>query len=202
MAQIRRHILRLGTGKPFTTRDLLNYGTRAAVDQATSRLVKDGEIMRLARGVFFAPALGRQKVFTAFEIARIKAESFGKRIITYAGRAAERLGLTYESERKLIFSINGSSSSFKFGEAIIHFRKTSARKMHLADGKAGLVIRSLWHLGKLACTRQMISKACQSLDRQGRFEIKQRAAFMPYWLSNIFMRPWISHLPMTGNDVA
>ncbi len=37
---IRVHILRLAEGMPFTTRSVLNYGNRPAVDQVLSRFVK------------------------------------------------------------------------------------------------------------------------------------------------------------------
>jgi len=190
MAKIRRHIARLPQGEPFTTRDLLIYGSRQAVDQALCRLVRKEEIRRLARGVFFSPNSKCKSAFTAFEIAKLKAESFGRRIITYAGQAAEQLGIGQRCHNEFTFAINGGSSSFRFGDTTIHFRRTSPRKMHLNDRKAGLLIRALWHLGKGACTTNVVSRAFQSLDRSGRFEITLRAAFMPYWLNNIFIRRW------------
>ena len=49
---IRQHISRLEKSQPFTTKEFLIYGTRTAVDQTLCRLVKDGFIVRLARGVF------------------------------------------------------------------------------------------------------------------------------------------------------
>src|SRR5438309_1180711 len=49
---VTRFIARIGFDKLFTTRQLLLYGTRAAIDQALSRLVKAMHIARVARGVF------------------------------------------------------------------------------------------------------------------------------------------------------
>src|SRR6202047_4993985 len=49
---IRNRISEIGVGEPFTSTQLKALGTRASVDQTLSRLVKQGEITRISRGVF------------------------------------------------------------------------------------------------------------------------------------------------------
>ena len=44
-----------GRGGVFTPRDFLDVATRAAVDQALSRLAKGGKLRRLARGLYDFP---------------------------------------------------------------------------------------------------------------------------------------------------
>ena len=51
-AHIRRYIFSLTDNAIFSTREFLNFGKRAAIDKCLSRLVKRGEIIRLARGLF------------------------------------------------------------------------------------------------------------------------------------------------------
>jgi hypothetical protein len=48
--RIRQFIANLPQALIFSTRDLLNFGTRAAVDQCLCRLVRKGNIRRLAWG--------------------------------------------------------------------------------------------------------------------------------------------------------
>jgi len=75
-SDIRRHIFGLPARQPFSTRDCLVYGKRSAVDQELYRLVKNGEIRRLARGLFVRD----QKIeFSVFEIANLKAQAFGRK---------------------------------------------------------------------------------------------------------------------------
>jgi hypothetical protein len=49
---IRKHFEALPVDKLCTSRDLLCFGTRSAVDNAVHELKKSGEIFSLARGVF------------------------------------------------------------------------------------------------------------------------------------------------------
>jgi len=53
---VRRYINRLAPNTLFSTSQLLSCGKRAAVDQALSRLVKRGDIIRLTRGLFLRDA--------------------------------------------------------------------------------------------------------------------------------------------------
>lgn len=195
-AQIRRFVSRLAFWQLFTTRDVLNCGSRAAVDQTLSRMVRAGYIQRVARGVFARADPATEMTFSALAVAKIKVESFGRRMITHAADVVENLGLANAGNKEPTFSINGRSSSFRFGDTVIHLRECSPRKMHLADRNAGLFIRALWHLGKAACTLGTIAVAGRHLNRSDRREILCRAAFMPAWLklsltrrSNVVMPP-------------
>jgi len=89
---IRRHILTLPEGGTFTTRDVLCFGTRAAVDQALSRMVKARKIRRLARGVF-AKDPSYSEEYSLFEIAKLKAQAFGRKITQHPWTIASELGM-------------------------------------------------------------------------------------------------------------
>lgn len=56
---IRQRIAGMPVGEPFASAAFLNCGTRASVDQTLSRLVKAGDIERVARGVFVRPEVSR-----------------------------------------------------------------------------------------------------------------------------------------------
>jgi len=53
--QIISRIKRRKPGWVFTPRDFLDVGSRAAVDQVLSRLVKQGMVRRLDRGIYDYP---------------------------------------------------------------------------------------------------------------------------------------------------
>lgn len=184
---IKRHIHRLEPGEIFTTRDCLSYGTRAAVDQTLYRLVKRGYIERLAFGVFIKPDPSGRTVVSALVVARVKAESFGKKLISHARDAACKLGMASPG-KELSFAISGSSSSFRFGDDVIRMRQTSQKKIIVGDKDVGVVIRALCYLGKAVCTRSVIAAATAQLDRAGRAELRMRGSFMPAWLYNYFAR--------------
>ncbi len=79
-SQIRRHIFSLNDDRPFSIRDFLNYGSRAAVDQTFYRLVNLGIVIRVARGIYIKATANSPAVL---EIARVKAAAFHKHIIQH-----------------------------------------------------------------------------------------------------------------------
>lgn len=78
---VRRQIRRIPSDIIFTTRQLLNYSTRAIVDKTLSNLVKSGHIVRLARGVFIRDG---SNIPSLYQIAYAKARAFGKEITACA----------------------------------------------------------------------------------------------------------------------
>lgn len=183
---VRRRISQLPLGRLFTTRDFLVFGTRASVDKELSRLVKKGIILRLARGVFVRQHSHLADI-SAADVARVKAESFGKQLATWGGNAARELGLITDGSDQLLFCVNGSSSSFKFGGITIYLRKTCARKLRLNDSRAGKALRALWHIGKDRINATWIENATRTCRRTDREEIRLALSCPPAWLSRHFL---------------
>lgn len=185
-AYIRRYVYSLRFGELFTTRDVLNTGSRNAVDKCLSRLVKSGLIDRIARGVFAKQDPVTPVLFSIKDVATAKAESFGKVIVSYGKDAAAKLGLCYPRPGEHLFFTSGSSSTFRYGPNLVRFKRCCPRKILLGESKVGLLVRAVTYLGRSATTPQLIMKACQILDRTSRRELRQRASFMPAWLSDFF----------------
>jgi hypothetical protein len=147
-------------------------------------LKKSGEIVSVTRGVFHKKE--RMKAVTVLELATVKAESFGRQIITHAANIAGQLGLLPQKEFEHHFATNGRTSSFRFGSIVIHFKGTSPRKMSLGESPAGNVIRALCYLGKERFTEESAEHATRNLSLLDRLEIGRLCASMPAWLSNFF----------------
>lgn len=189
-AFVLRHIFGSPPGKIFTTREFLIYGSRTAVDQALSRLVRKGVLQRLARGVFLRHDSDPANI-TVWDVAGVKAQSFGKQIAAWGGNNAAELGLLEPETHEPIFAVNGSSSGFHFGHIFIQFRRTCPRRIRFDDTPGGKAIRALWHLGRGRCTDKHVDIATQSCRRSDREEIRLSFAWIPAWLSSYFL-----HLPL------
>lgn len=198
-SHIRRYINRLTDNDIFSTREFLNFGKRAAVDKCLSRLVKRGDIIRLARGLF--KKFDGNSLPIAYVVALHKARAFGKQIVMHANDAAKVCKLTLSnndtknkdmSEPSWViqstYSINSHSSQFHYGKRLIRFCGISARKMFLGDSPVGLTIRALWHLGKYNCNERAIMIALLTFSRQQRQELRQSAHLMPAWLADKLFR--------------
>jgi hypothetical protein len=174
--------------KPFSIRDFLAYGTRAAVDQAFARLLKNGEVIRVARGLYIK---GNAPPPSVLEVAIAKATAFRRTIAIHGSRAALHLRLhehiaPIQGKGEHCFAASGRSTSFRFGNQIIRFIGTSARKLYFADSKPGLAIRALWHLGQMACSMAVASEAIRPFGRSDREDWKLHADIMPEWMHDVF----------------
>jgi len=137
ISMIRRYITLLPEGKIFSTQDVLQFGMRAAVDQALSRLCKREQIRRLARGVFVKEE-GSASEYSDMEIARVKAESFGRTIATFISPVANPFSeVAGNIPNTCTFLVNGHSSKFRIGDKTIYLKSVSPRKLQLASNGVG-----------------------------------------------------------------
>ena len=56
---VLNHVTQASEGVPVAAKELLHLGTRVAVDQTLSRLVRRGSLMRVGRGLYVRPIEGR-----------------------------------------------------------------------------------------------------------------------------------------------
>jgi hypothetical protein len=181
---MREQIQNHPSDKLITTRELLHHGTRKAVDCAVSVLVKEGTIRRVARGVF--EKRERIRPVGIIEIAMVKAQSFGRKLITHAADLAERFGFLKDTNAGNRFETDGRSSSFLFGLVRIKFKGTSPRKIALGNSKIGKLVRALCHMGKDRVNEELIGLATRDLNHVERAEIGRLCSSMPSWLSDYF----------------
>lgn len=170
----------------FTTRELLSFGSRSAVDNAIYRLVHRLEIVRIIPGVFRLPDSTR--VVTLEELAIVKARSFGRQLIKHASDIVSELGIAPGSRKpgEVWFATNGSNSAFTFGSTKIYFKQTSSRRMELGDSPFGQVVRALSSLGRKKVSADTVALATANLAQGEIGRGVELAAFMPAWLSEFF----------------
>lgn len=179
-ASVLLHILRLSPTTVFTTRDVLQYGRRGAIDQCLYRMVKTNFIRRLARGVFVRdPHVNPSPE----EIAEIKARSFGKLIFRHATNILHDLGIPHsDGKQENRFAINGHSSSFKSIHGKISFHGVAQRKAKLCETKAGRRVFALWHFSENNLIDKAVKVACRDLKRTDRDDLRRCSSLMPAWL--------------------
>ncbi len=104
----------------FTTSQVLQCGSRNAVDKALSRFVKMGLIKRLANGVFVSSACDR--AFGTREIIEAKAAAFCKVI---SNTSLNNL------KASNVFLCNGCNTSFESILGRLRFKHTSNKKLEM-----------------------------------------------------------------------
>ena len=134
LARAKRH----GAGWVFSAKHMSDVGTRAATDQALGRLVRDGIVRRLARGLYdlpqVHPVLGLLSP-NPDAVAAAAAEQVGHRLQISPARAANALGLSSQVPAKMVYLTDGSSRKIKVGQQVIYLKHAGPRAL-LEIGRA------------------------------------------------------------------
>ena len=182
---IRNNIRKLPKGKPFTNSRFLRHGSRGAVDRAFSRLVAEGKIRRLARGVFVRPAVSRfvgDIMPEVFEVVEVIANNNRETIQVHGAEAARRFKLSTQMPATPVFYTSASSRSIKIGNITVKMIHTSSwRRLQFAGDKTGLALSALWYLGKDNATPEMVSRIRSGLSAE-EFEAL-KSADVPAWMA-------------------
>jgi predicted transcriptional regulator of viral defense system len=108
---IQEKSLAVPEGHVLSPKEFLHLGSRAAVDQAFSRLAKAGSLLRIARGIYVAPAQGKAETQTSrTEAIALSIAAKGKVAITASGAVgAKSFGLVSRAPDEVIFLTTGRS---------------------------------------------------------------------------------------------
>ena len=188
---IRQRIAGMPVGEPFASAAFLNCGTRASVDQTLSRLVKAGDIERVARGVFVRPEVSRfvGKVMPDLQkVAETVARTTGSIIQVHGAEAARRLELSTQVPTQPVFVTSGPTKRIRVGKMEIRLQHVCQRKLALAGRPAGLALAAMWYLGKKEMTPALIEKIRHQLGRSEFEVLKSATNAMPAWMSDAIFR--------------
>ncbi len=183
--QIRRWVAQMPEGQPFRSAELLQFGSRSAVDQALSRLSKpSGCIMRVTRGVYVRSKINRyagRVTPEPFKVAQVIARS---KIEIHGAEAARHFHLTTQVPTQPIFYTSGTSRTFRMGRLKVCLKHLAERKLQLAGRGAGMGLIALWYLGKKHVTAKVIEKIKNGLPPAEFEELKASRAIMPAWMAD------------------
>ena len=182
---IRARVRKLPRGKPFTSAHLLKHGTRGAVDRTLSRLVGEGEIQRLAHGVFARPRTNRfigTVLPDVLEVVEAIARRNGETVQVHGAEAARRFRLSTQVPTAPVFHTSASSRMIRIGSITVRMVHTSnRRRLQFAGEATGVALSALWYLGKNNVTPERVATIAAALG-SAEFE-KLRSADMPAWMA-------------------
>lgn len=196
---IQQKVKQLPTGRPVTFTTFASCGSRAAVDQALSRLVKAGKLSRPARGIYMRP---KKNSFIgdvppeAIEVAKVLAEEFGDVVQIQGAEAARRLGFSTQVPVRHIFYTTGPNRHFHLGEMEVTLKHVSPRKLAMSERLAGVALTALWYLGKKQVTWETIEHLRSQLPEEEFDTLRQATHIMPAWMRAAF----VDHEKRTADD--
>jgi hypothetical protein len=182
--QILKHAERLPEGTPVAAKGLLHLGNRAAVDQALSRLVERGQLLRAGRGVYLRPIASRfgTRAPSVERTVEGLATQRGEVIVPSGAAAANALGLTTQVPVRSVYLTSGRSRTMNLGKQTVELRHAPHWQLTLANRPAGEAIRALAWLGP-----EKVEEALRALKQRmppdAFGELVAVAPRLPTWLA-------------------
>jgi hypothetical protein len=183
MKRVRAH----GKGKwVCTPKDFLDLGSRAAVDQALSRLVRAGHLRRVGRGLYDMPRISgvlKRPVPVSLDAAiAAVARRDGVRIMPDGLVAANQLGLTNAVPAKASYVTDGATKAVKVDGRSIRFRHAGPSVMHWAGKPAAPVVQALRWLGpRAAADAQVVATLKRQLSDAIKRDLVRNSRDLPGW---------------------
>lgn len=147
-------------GEVITSSDFLAFWPRTAVDQALSRMARDGELKRILPGIYEIPATNKRfnlPVPTDQEqVAKAWARKNEARLLPNGIYAANALWLSDQMAGRYEYLTDRPSATVHVGGWKLRFKKTSPKLMRLSGSITGLVVQALRSLGRKSIDRDFV----------------------------------------------
>jgi len=184
-SQIKREIQEIPEGEPFTTGRFLQSGSRSAIDKTLSRIVAEGSLERVSRGVFVRSKKSRFVGKVMPDVSRVLeviAKGHGETIQIHGAEAARRFKISTQMPTQPVYYTSGPSRELSVGKLKVRLmHTTSHRRLQHAGKKTGLALSALWYLGKEQVTSSTIQQIREGLSSE-EFETL-RTLSMPGWMT-------------------
>jgi hypothetical protein len=183
--QISRYIQRCARGSVFLPDTFAAFGSRAAVDKALQRLVKEGKLRRLSRGLYDKPRhddlLGT--LWPSVEsIVKAIAGKDKLRTQPIGVYAANMLGLSEQVPAKVVLLTDGISRKVLAGPMQIQFKRTTPKQMAAAGRLSGLMIQAFKSMGVKHIMPGHIERLKSIIPATERVKLMKDLALAPAWM--------------------
>ena len=158
-ANVARKVKRLPKGRAFPLAAFLDCGSESAVRTALSRLVKNGDLANLARGVYARPKPNRffgTSLPGPEEVAFTIARATGEHLAPHGAEIARRLGISTQAPTQAAFYTSGRTRRLKIGGTHVHFEHAPEPLVRHADNPAGRALLALHYLGRKRATTDLL----------------------------------------------
>lgn len=146
---ILRNAEALPEGGVVSPKEFLHLGSREAVDQALSRLVKAGRLLRVGRGLYAPPIHSRfgSRPPAPAEVIKALAERSGEVVVAHGAGTANALGLTQQVPMREVYLTSGRNRTLRFGKSEVLIKHAPRWMLLMANRPAGAALRALAWMG-------------------------------------------------------
>lgn len=188
--QLLDKIKKARRGTLFFSENFLTIAHADSIRKALQRLVKAGELVRVATGIYVRPALDPiiGPVTPGIEaIADAIAKRDKARITPSGAYALNKMGLSTQVPLNVVYLTDGAARKIKVGRRTINFKKATPKNVAAIGQISSLAIQALKAIGKDKVTQEEIEKIQQLLHKEKYTHLKQDIRLAPVWIREIMM---------------
>ncbi len=172
-------------GRVHTPFDFLDLGSPHSVGMALMRLVRNGALRRLARGLYDVPRqhplLGELQP-SVDEIVQALSRRNGASVQPAQAMAANLLSLSEQVPVRAIYETDGPSRTVKVGSQTIQFKHRPPRQVRSANPMSNLVFAALRSVGKANVSEARVAHLRETLSEKDRAALLKDLPLAPAWM--------------------
>lgn len=186
--QVLGKIKRTPRGTLFFADTFTKITNTKSANKALERLVKSGEIERIAQGIYVRPIIDNYigKVFPSIEqIAFAIAKRDRATVIPTGSYAMYKLGLTMQVPLNIVYYSDTSARKIKIGKQTITFKKASSKNLAFIGEISTLAIQALRTIGKDQATAEEIKQIKKILKNENPKHLQHDLQLAPVWIRKL-----------------
>lgn len=188
--KIRDRIEKAEPNTIFITSDFMDLASTYAANGALRKLVRDGTIDQIMRGVYSKPKynerLKRKIPPSPDDIAKAIARNYGWTIIPSGNTALNMLGLSTQVPAKWEYVSDGPYKEYDIDDKIsVHFRHTANKEITKISYDSALLIQALKAIGKGSISKKDIERLSLEIPEEKRAQILKETQYTTSWIYEV-----------------
>ena len=183
---IRDRINRSDIGTVYVAVDFVDISDKTSVNAYLARLVDEGLIRRVLRGVYDKPEyndfLGEYVAPSPNKVANALARNFGWTIVPCGDTALNLLGLSTQVPAEWVYVSDGTYKKYTYDNTTIEFKRTTNKEVSKLSYKTALTVQALKALGKEKIDDIVINRLTKLLTADEKKTMIEEAKAATSWI--------------------
>lgn len=183
---IRDRINRSDIGTVYVAVDFVDISDKTSVNAYLARLVDEGLIRRVLRGVYDKPEyndfLEEYVAPSPDKVANAIARNFGWTIVPCGDTALNLLGLSTQVPAAWVYVSDGTYKEYAYDNTTIQFKRTTNKEVSKLSYKTALTVQALKALGKDKIDDTVISRLGKLLTAEEKKTMFEEAKAATSWI--------------------
>ena len=183
---IRERINNSKIGTVYVAVDFVDISDKTNINAYLARLVDEGLIRRVLRGVYDKPEynefLGEYVAPSPDKVANAIARNFGWSIVPCGDTALNLLGLSTQVPAAWVYVSDGTYKEYTYDNTTIQFKRTTNKEVSKLSYKTALTVQALKALGKDKIDDTVINRLSKLLTAEEKKTMLEEAKAATSWI--------------------